>query len=262
MTPRIAIPLPTSTDHAYNRLNFPAYADAVRACAGEPVEFALDLSRSEAARLSSSCQAILLPGSPADVDPADYGQARDQATAPADPAREAIDWLLLEDAWLLRKPVLGICFGIQSLNVFRAGTLIQDIAVMPVNHAAGRSVAIAHTVSVAAGSLLASVVDANEAAVVDGYLRLPVNSSHHQAVGIAGFDLCVTARCPQDAVVEAVEGAYSADDEARHFVLGVQWHPERTFHSSATSRAIFSRLVEEAVSWRQAAAGSVLSVSG
>jgi len=70
----------------------------------------------------------------------------------------------------------------------------------------------------------------------------------------------VSARCPQDAVVEAVEGAYSAEDEMRHFVLGVQWHPERTFHSSATSRALFSRLIEEAVNWRAGEAGSVLSV--
>ena len=87
---------------------------------------------------------------------------------------------------------------------------------------------------------------------MDGYLRLPVNSSHHQAVGIAGHELRVSARCPQDAVIEAVEGPTLAN----HFVLGVQWHPERTCDSSATSRAIFARLVQEAAVRRTAAASA------
>jgi len=251
MMPRIAIPHPTSNDEPYNRLNFPAYADAVRACGGEPVEFPLSLSGAEATRLVASCDAILLPGSPADVDPAKYGQAMDEATAPADTARERVDELLLEDAYRLSKPILGICFGLQMLNVFSSGTLVQDLTVMPVNHAAGRSVAVAHTVAVAPESLLAGIVGGVEVPVVDGYGRVPVNSSHHQAVGIAGDGLRVCARCPQDGVVEGLEAA--AGDG--HFVLGVQWHPERTFGMSASSRAIFERFVAEAAAWRRVGAG-------
>jgi len=110
-------------------------------------------------------------------------------------------------------------------------------------------VAVAHTAAVAGGSLLGSVVDENECARVEGLLRLPMNSSHHQAVGIPGEGLQVSARCPQDGVVEAVEGPF--EGARPHFVLGVQWHPERTMDSSATSRALFSRFIDEAGRWRR-----------
>jgi putative glutamine amidotransferase len=94
--------------------------------------------------------------------------------------------------------------------------------------------------------MLASIVgDDPEIVVQDGFLRLPVNSSHHQAIGIPGDGLRVVGRCPQDGVVEAVEGGL----HPAHFLLGLQWHPERTFESSAASRAIFARLIGEARSW-------------
>jgi putative glutamine amidotransferase len=249
MKPRVAIPLPISTDLEYNRLNWQAYADSVLASGAEPVQLAFELSRRQAADLAATCQAILLPGSPADVNPDTYGQPRDEATAPTDQAREDLDRVLLEQAYQSLKPILCVCYGIQLLNVFHGGTLIQDLAIMPVNHAAGRSVAVAHTINVAPASLLASIIDPAEAPTVDGYRRLPVNSSHHQAIGIPGSELRITARCPQDAVIEAVEGPYSPEHDLSHFVLGVQWHPERTTTSSATSRAIFSRLAHEATVW-------------
>ena len=247
MKPKIAIPMPTSFDPAYNRLNFCAYTDAVRSCGGDAVEVPLTLSDREVRKVASECDGILLPGSPADVDPALFGQERDPATAPADMARERIDRTLLEEAYRDRKPVLGICFGTQMLNVFRGGTLVQDLAIMPVNHPAGRSVAVAHTASVAEGSLLSGIIDIDECAKVDGAVRLPMNSSHHQAVGIPGSDLQVSARCPQDGVVEAIEGPFVGTKP--HFVLGIQWHPERTIDSSSTSRALFSRFLDEAGRW-------------
>jgi putative glutamine amidotransferase len=253
MKPRVAIPLPTSADLEYNRLNWQAYADSVLAAGAEPVQFSLEMSPRQAGELAATCHAYLLPGSPADVDPDSFGQPRDEATAPADVPRETLDRLLMEDAYAAGKPLLCVCFGVQILNVFRGGTLIQDLAVMPVNHSAGKSVAVAHSINVAPASLLASMVDRAEAPEVDGFLRLPVNSSHHQAVGIAASDLRVTARCPQDAVIEAIEGPYSPEHDLNHFVLGLQWHPERSTASSATSRAIFSRLTHEATSWRQVA---------
>jgi putative glutamine amidotransferase len=76
-----------------------------------------------------------------------------------------------------------------------------------------------------------------------------MNSSHHQAVAIPGSDLQVSARCPQDGVVEAIEGPFVG--EKPHFVLGVQWHPERTMDSSSTSRALFTRFLDEAGRWRR-----------
>jgi putative glutamine amidotransferase len=242
MTPRIAIPLPTSFDLEYNRQNYASYADAVTASGGEPVPVPLEMEPGELARLAASCDGILLPGSPADVDPAKYGQDRDEATAQADPAREEVDEFLLADAFRLGKPVLGICFGTQMLNVFRGGTLVQDLMVLPVNHPAGRAVMVAHSAAIAPGSLLAASIDSSEASQVDEFLRLPVNSSHHQAVGIAGAGLQVSARCPQDGVVEAIEMAAA---EAP-FALGVQWHPERTFATSASSRSLFARFLHAA----------------
>jgi len=245
--PRIAIPSPTSFDRDYNRLNWPAYADAVRDQGGEPVEVPLDLSPRAIAELANTCTAVLLPGSPADVNPAKYGQARDEASAPADLPRENVDELLLQDAHNLYKPILGICFGIQILNVWRSGTLLQDLTILPVNHSASRAVAIAHTVLIPTTSLLGTIIDRAEAPEESGFLRLPVNSSHHQAIGVPGDNLHVSARCPQDGVIEAVEGPQHND--GLHFVLGLQWHPERTTASSATSRRIFARLVHEAVAW-------------
>ena len=249
MPPRIAIPLPTSADLEYNRLNWPAFAVAVTASGGEPVECGLDLDEHALAQLAHTCQGFLLPGSPADVNPASYGHARDAASAPSDDCRERTDRFLLQHAEHRGKPVLGVCFGAQMLNVFHGGTLIQDLTVLPVNHAAARSVVAAHTAAVAQGTILATCVTPGEAPLVDGCLRLPVNSSHHQAIGIPGAALRVTSRCPQDAVIESVELDPEFASGARAFVVGVQWHPERTTESSAASRALFLRLTAEASAW-------------
>jgi putative glutamine amidotransferase len=252
MTPRIAIPVPTSTDVPYNQRSWPSYARAVTLSGGEPVAIGLDLPSATQRELIASCEGVLLPGSPADVDPGLYGADRDPATAPADPAREMVDYLLLDDAEKHGKPVLGICFGVQSLNVWRGGSLVQDLTPLPVNHSAGSKVAIAHTALVARDSVLASLLTADEAPEVDGFLRLPINTSHHQSVAAPGAGLRIVARSPEDGVIEAVE--MDADDSVFHvehstpkqFVLGVQWHPERSFEISAASRALFGRLVEEA----------------
>jgi putative glutamine amidotransferase len=240
--PRIAIPLPTSSDPAYNQRSWPQYAQAVERQGAEAVQIPLSATPAEIAQLANSCQAVLLPGSPADVNPQKYGHDTDPATAAADLQRENADELLLQDAHNLHKPILGICYGAQSLNVWRSGTLIQDLTVLPVNHAAGASVAVAHTATVDATSLFASLVPPGE--IQDG--RLPINSSHHQAIGIPGDGLRVVARCPQDGVVEAVEGGQTPE----HFVLGVQWHPERSVEISGASRALFARFVEEAAAWQ------------
>jgi putative glutamine amidotransferase len=247
MKPRIAIPVPTSNDFAYNQRSWPAYAEAVRRSGGEPVEFPLTLLRSEQVALAASCQGVLLPGSPADVEPTRYGAEREDSTSPADPAREAVDFLLLEEALAKAKPVLGICFGVQSMNVWRGGTLVQDLTLVPVNHEAGSSVAVAHAALVAPESLLGSIVDAEEAPVSGEFLRLPVNTSHHQSLGVPGEGLRVVARCPDDGVIEAVEiDPAMFHVEHPQFLLGVQWHPERSYEISATSRALFARLVAEA----------------
>jgi putative glutamine amidotransferase len=121
---------------------------------------------------------------------------------------------------------------------------------MPVNHKAGRAVAVAHVVAVAPGSLVGQIVAGKEVPESDGFLRLPVNSSHHQAIAVPGDGLRVAARSTEDGVIQAVEGGQgSSGGSGGHFVVGVQWHPERSFDTSAASRALFGRFVAEAAAW-------------
>jgi putative glutamine amidotransferase len=260
MTPRIAIPLPTSKNLPYNQRSWPAYASAVTRSGGEPVAVELAATPAEIRALLATCDGVVLPGSPADVDPALYGEERDPATAPADASREAADYLLLEDAAKYGKPVLGICFGVQSLNVWRGGSLVQDLTPLPVNHSAGSKVAIAHSALVASGSVLASLLTPEEAPESEGFLRLPTNTSHHQSVSVPGEGLRVVARCPDDGVIEAVElqpeeTMFHVEHSPRtQFLLGVQWHPERSYDISAASRALFARLVAEAQTFAAAKA--------
>jgi putative glutamine amidotransferase len=249
MKPRIAIPVPTSTDLPYNQRSWPQYAAAINRSGGEPVEIPLIASPRETADLINTCHAVLLPGSPADVNPQKYGQNPIPECAPSDPARENVDELLIQDAHNLYKPIFATCYGLQILNVWRGGTLLQDLSILPVNHAAGSGVAIAHSISIAPDSLLGTIAIPAEAPEQDDFLRLPINSSHHQAIGIPGDGLRISARCPQDAVIEAVEGGQATEGSHAHFVLGVQWHPERSYDLSPTSKALFDRFVAEARIW-------------
>ena len=109
------------------------------------------------------------------------------------------------------------------------------------NHEAGKTVPIAHTIEVDANSTLGGIVAAGAKASERNTLSVEVNSSHHQAAEVAGDGLRIVARCPNDGIVEALEGT-SPD----HFVLAVQWHPERSVESDEASRAIFRALVQAA----------------
>jgi putative glutamine amidotransferase len=253
--PRIAIPEPTSTDEAYNQRSLPQYVCAVEAAGGKAVPIPLHAPAEAQAEMLASCSAILLPGSPADVDPTRYGQQAIQECAAKDVAREAADDLLLRDAFEQGKPILGICYGLQSLNVWRNGSLIQDLphasgakagssttAGTIVNHQPGREVQEAHPVLISPGSRLASVLP--ETRQIDEPTNLLVNSSHHQAIDRPGDALRVAATSPLDGVIEALEG-----DDAHQFVVAVQWHPERSYESSEASRALFASFLEAARVW-------------
>ncbi len=243
MKPRIAIPLPNSKRPDYVLRALPQYECAVRAAGGEPVVIDVKSANSEIAQAVKLCDGVLLPGSPADVDPEKYSAQRHPKTAAADALRDNADELLLQDAYNMRKPVFGICYGLQSLNVWRTGTLDQELP-EGVKHEAGRKVAQAHQVRVEAQSKLAAIL--REAGVLPegDEIVMPVNSSHHQAPDVLGDGLRLVAWCPKDGVKEAVEG--TAPD---HFVLGVQWHPERTYEDDAVSRALFRSFVQAAAEW-------------
>jgi putative glutamine amidotransferase len=234
--------MPHSSDPDYAQRAIPQYERAVETAGGEPVRVPLNETVANIAPLIASCEGVLLPGSKADVDPARFHAPRSPHTAAPDPPRDKVDDLLLDDAYKLRKPVLGICYGLQSLNVYRAGSLIQHIrdflpeqARGKVNHEAGKKVAIAHTVEIASDSKLDQIV-------TPGPSPLPVNSSHHQSADAIGHGLRIVARCAEDGIIEALEGT-----NPDHFVLAVQWHPERSVEQDEASRAIFRALVQQAL---------------
>lgn len=281
MSIHIAIPEPTSPlfvpdSSAYNLRSLPQYLHALHAAGATPIPIPLHETPQRVAKILSTCHAVLLPGSPADIDPQTYGESALPACETPDPARAAVDELLIQDAFNLHKPILAICQGLQALNVWCGGTLYQDLPSQlgrEVNHAPDRSVVEAHPISVTHGTRLASIVPQHDichpeigsahkdppafrtshvtnhavSPIHEDPYHLYVNSSHHQAIHTPGDNLIVSARSPQDHVIEAVELASSGPNS--HFVLAVQWHPERTYTQSAFSRNIFAAFVQAAHSW-------------
>jgi putative glutamine amidotransferase len=235
MCVHIAIPEPTGSDSAFNLRSLPAYLAALRSAGAMPIIVPLHEHQDRVARLLAGVQGVLLPGSESDVDPQRYGEVALPECAAPDPARAAVDELLLQDAFNLRKPILAVCYGIQTLNVWLNGSLVQDLKTS-VNHSPGDDLAEAHPIRIAPGSRLASLSRVAEP---------QVNSSHHQAIKVSGDGLLVSAVSPQDGVVEAVEL-----DSREHYVLGVQWHPERTYTQSAFSRGLFADFVQAAAVWQ------------
>jgi putative glutamine amidotransferase len=238
-TPRIAIPVPHSGDREYAERALPQYEEAVRLAGGEPVRIELDQTPARVMKQIERCDAVLLPGSGADVDPQKYGADRHAKTASPDSKRDTVDELLLQDAYNMHKPVLAICYGLQILNVYRSGTLVQHIE-SAINHSAGRTVAKAHTVEVEPDSQLATIVGVDKKNA-----EVAVNSSHHQSADVVGDGLRVVARSPLDGVIEALEGTLPG-----HFVLAVQWHPERSVNDSKeladSAKRIFQAFIEAA----------------
>lgn len=250
--PRIGVPLRrASEEQAQDREKIELYLKAIEAAGGKPQLISLFLSTEQLRQVCDELDGVVLPGSPADVDPGEYGQrARPETTEP-DSYREQTDTSLLDWAFQEFKPVLAICFGIQILNVYRHGTLVQDIRAelrSALKHDWERESGVPephHPVRILPGSRLALLAETTEAVV---------NSSHHQSIGEPGEGLRVTARSP-DGVVEAVEL-----ESASHWVVGVQWHPERQqfearqgFDSgSRLSEALFRELVRAAAHSRVA----------
>ncbi|NHO33777.1 gamma-glutamyl-gamma-aminobutyrate hydrolase family protein [Acetobacter fallax] len=205
------------------------YMSAVVKAGGLPV--ALSHMPCLAAEVVSRLDGLVVTGGAFDIDPALYGEARDERTPLLKPGRTQAELKLIEAARARGIPVFGICGGMQLLAAVLGGTLYQDIEVaipgaLPHEQPNPRDEA-GHCVSVVPGTRLAGIV---------GRASMAVNSSHHQAVRDPG-QAVVSARA-EDGVIEAIE-----DSEAV-FCIGVQWHPE--FSIDPGDRALFAAFVAAA----------------
>jgi putative glutamine amidotransferase len=216
------------------------YVDAVLAVGGLPVMIPLSVQGADLAELYHHLDGVILPGG-GDVDPAQYAAAAHPTTNSIDADRDQAEIWLARQALRDEKPLLGICRGLQVLNVAAGGSLVQDIPTeLPAAHPHYFRYPEypldypAHTVKVEEESLLARVV---------GTPLVEVNSRHHQAMRDVAAGLEVVGRAP-DGVIEAVE-------RPRHpFALAVQWHPEN-LQAQPAMRALFERFVAEAAKARR-----------
>ena len=156
-----------------------------------------------------------------DVDPKYYMEERSPKCGEVSAERDSFELALLTSVMLRRKPVLGICRGIQLLNVGLGGSLFQHIE-GHVRHD-GENPAVWHDVAVREGSLLHDIT---------GKTLLHVNSTHHQAVKGNARSLQIAAESPEG----YTESVYMKDHP---FFLGVQWHPEVFYREDPSARAIF-----------------------
>lgn len=240
--PRVGIPWRTSDEEVGAaqpeiRAKIRNYEEAVRKAGGEPV--LLSLARPQESKpLLAGLDAFVLPGSPADVEPAEYGSSNAGLSAPPDLPREAMDRAILDHALAEKKPVLAICYGCQLLNVYLCGTLIQDLKVETGTTTPHRKKDLVpevpedpvHGATFEPESRLREIANAAQA---------PINSSHHQAIAKPGKNLRVTAHAT-DGTIEGVE--WIGD---QNWIVGVQWHPERMF-GDAFSERLFREFISAA----------------
>jgi putative glutamine amidotransferase len=218
------------------------YRDAVEAAGGEPVSLFPGAAASPDALLDDLDGLILTGGR--DIDPAQYGQPLGEGLGvELDEARDALEIPLARRALERDLPVLGICRGIQVMNVAAGGTLHQDITLVGIPSGTHNQRetkpeppldAAVHEITVTPGSRLAGILGAD---------RIGVNTFHHQTIDRPARQFSVVARSVEpraEGVIEAVEVA------GRSFALGVQWHPERMWRRVPACARLFAALVTAA----------------
>lgn len=204
------------------------YVRALEAAGAIPVVVP-PLGRRDVPRLLARLDGLVLSGGP-DLAPAAYGAKPHQELGATEPGLDAFEYVMATEALRLEVPILGICRGVQTLNVARGGTLHQHLPDVVGDVIAHRQTADGrvptHPVSILPSSRLAAVL---------GTTQLNVNSFHHQAVDRLGNGLRPCAWAP-DGAIEAIE------DPEQSFVVAVQWHAE-TLQGVAGQLALFEELV-------------------
>lgn len=246
--PIIGIPCRYNWNTSYYELR-ETYSEALYAAGGIPLLLPLIPEPEFIESVMAHVDAICLSGAVNDVDPLRYGREPKPLLGPVVPRRDETDLMLLAAAEARHLPVLAICFGIQSLNVYRGGTLIQDVESEvkgSLKHMQGdlfwrRS----HSINITEDSLIAKLAEST---------HTTVNSHHHQAIDVVGRDLEPIAWAP-DGVIEAV-----INTRADQFVLGVQWHPEVGWQNDPLSQAIFKHFITVARERSAADVGTAATV--
>ena len=210
------------------------YFQALLAAGAEESEIDL-VSASDAPRVrAGDFDGILFAGGE-DVDPSFYGEKKQHENVHDHRPRDEFELTLLEGALARRIPILGICRGVQMINVGFGGSLYQDMnedAEPQIEH---RQTDLGKSRQEPTHTVLVTDSESSLGAIVPGACR--VNSLHHQAIKRVGRGLKVTARS-EDGFVEAVESA-----EEYPFLVAVQWHPEEMVNNSAEQRELFVRFV-------------------
>lgn len=178
------------------------------------------------------CDGLVLSGG-VDIDPELYDGGREYVKAPVDgwqTERDLFEQATLLMAWERALPVLGVCRGLQLINVSLAGTLIQDLGVTGDKvHESVMGVDQQHPVSLLRGSLLREMAGEDEGVA---------NSAHHQAIDRLGEGLRVNCRAA-DGMIEGIEWA---EPEGRPFLLAVQWHPERMYVNGLADKFLYAAI--------------------
>lgn len=232
MRPIIGVTTSLSDDEGLMQLNR-TYTSALFSAGALPLLIPATMDPDAIADYASRFDGLLLSGGD-DVDPHRFGALQTWACGTVHPLRDEFEIALCREFAHLRKPILGICRGIQLMNVAFGGTLYQDLQSEICGCIAHRqkqlSCYAAHPVRLAEASKLAGIF---------GRLDVPVNSLHHQAVKDIAPGLLVTATAP-DGVIEGIEHA------SLPFCIGVQWHPERLWNQESTAMHIrlFTSFVE------------------
>jgi len=245
--PRIVVTLSSpdwASDPAVATLKNERYLESVARAGGDPIP--LDERTDAVARDSAlaGMDGLLISGG-ADIDPARYGEAVAGSHAP-EPGRDEIDAVSFAAAQERRVPVLGVCRGLQAINVFSGGTLLQHVAGHESEPYPSPAVT-QHAVAIRDGSRLAGIVGEPQALVVNSY--------HHQAVTPDRLSpaLVASALADHDGTM-LVEGLEARDPD--RWLIGVQCHPERTESSPVVLERLWSAFVAAARDRRRGVAGT------